>query len=180
MIAKIIVINLTKLKTYCMSMIGNLLRVSFAELEAYLKDSSLLEARLDAALDDDDPNLVDIDKSWDGINFLLTGSSIGDTEHPMEKILFSMQYIDENQDLGYGPGNYVTPAQVKELNEALSKITREELSKRYDPKKMMGLQLYPNGWEEADLDYLMENFKTVREVYAVAAKNDEAIITFLS
>ena len=107
-----------------MSMIGNLLRVSSGELEAYLKDSSLLEARLDAALDnDDDPNLVDIEKSWDGINFLLTGSGIGDTDHPMEKVLFSMQYIDEQQDLGYGPGNYVTAAQVKELHEALSKLT---------------------------------------------------------
>jgi len=164
-----------------MSMIGKLLRVSSNELEAYLKDSSLLEARLDAALDHDDPNLVDIDKSWDGINFLLTGSIVGDSDHPLEKILFSMQYIDENQDLGYGPGNYVTSKQVKELNEQISKISSQELGKRYDSKKMEELELYPNSWDETDMpSYLIENFKTVQEVYAMAAKNDQAIITFLS
>ncbi|CAF3303265.1 unnamed protein product [Rotaria sp. Silwood2] len=164
-----------------MSMIGNLLRVSFSEFEAYLKDSSLLEARLDGALDQEDPNLVDIDKSWDGINFLLTGSIVGDSDHPLEKVLFSMQYIDESQDLGYGPANYVTPDQVKEINEEISKISDEELSKRYDSKKMRELELYPNGWEEPDmLNYLIENFKTVRETYALASNNDQAIITFLS
>ena len=37
-----------------MSMIGNSLRVSSLELDAYLQDSSLLEARLDDAIDHDD------------------------------------------------------------------------------------------------------------------------------
>jgi len=162
-------------------MIGNLLRVSSGELDAYLKDSSLLETRLDEALDHDNPNLVDIGKSWDGINFLLTGTIVGDSGHPLEKVLFSTQCIDENQDLGYGPGTYVTAKQVKQLNEELSKITGEELNKRYDAKKMMALELYPNGWEEKHmLDYLIENFKTVQDVYAMAAKNGQAIITFLS
>jgi hypothetical protein len=164
-----------------MSMIGNLLRVSSNELEAYLKDSSLLEIRIDGALDNEDLNLVDIDKSWDGINFLLTGSIVGDSDHPLEKVLFSMQYIDENQDLGYGPGNYVTSEQVKELNKEISKISDDELAKRYDSKKMMKLELYPNAWEELDMpNYLIENFKTIREIYDIAAKNDQAIITFLS
>ncbi len=53
-----------------MSMIGNLLRVTKAELEEYLKDSSLLEKSIyDEETDDENPNLVDIDKSWDGIVF---------------------------------------------------------------------------------------------------------------
>lgn len=164
-----------------MSMIGNLLRVSSDELETYLKDSSLFDAKLDHMLDQDEPNLADIDKAWDGINFLLTGSIVGDSDHPLEKVLFSMQYIDESQDLGYGPANYVTSKQVKELNDEISKISAEDLVKRYDAKKMAELGLYPNAWDETDMvSYLIENFKIVQETYAIAANNEQAIITFLS
>src|SRR6186713_2486231 len=110
-----------------MSMIGYLLRVSFNEFEAYLNDSSLLESKIDTAMENEDPNLIDIDKSWDGINFLLTGDIVGGSDHPLGKVLFSLQYIDENQDLGYGPGNYVSPLQVKELNEEISKLSFDDI-----------------------------------------------------
>lgn len=165
-----------------MSMIGNLLRVTRTELEDYLKDSSLLENRIyDNESDEVDPKLVDLDKSWDGIHFLLTGETIESSNHPLTKVLFSGQVIDEDQDLGYGPGQYLTPEQVKELNEQISKISIEELSKKYDSKKMIELGVYPNIWENNDeIDYLTDYFKTIQEVYAEAAKNNEAIITFIN
>lgn len=165
-----------------MSMIGNLLRVTKTELQEYLKDSSLLENRIyNDETDGSDPNLVDIDKSWDGIIFLLTGQNFDNSDHPLTKVLFSGQIIDEEQDLGYGPGQYLTPEQVKEVNEQISKISIDELSKKYDAKKMTELEVYPNIWEnEGEVNYLTEYFKTIQEVYAEASKNDEAIITFIN
>jgi len=162
-------------------MIGNLLRVTKTELEEYLKDSSLLENRIYPEDDVEDPNLVDIDKSWDGIIFLLTGQNFDNSIHPLAKVFFSGQIVDEEQDLGYGPGQYLTPEQVKELNEEISKISIEELSKKYDAKKMTELKVYPNIWENEDeVNYLTEYFQTIQEVYAEASKNDEAIITFIN
>lgn len=162
-------------------MIGNLLRVTKTELEEYLKDSSLLENRIYPEDDVEDPNLVDIDKSWDGIIFLLTGQNFDNATHPLAKVLFSGQIIDEEQDLGYGPGQYLTPEQVKELNEEISKISIEELSKKYDAKRMTELEVYPNIWENEDeVNYLIEYFHKIQEVYAEASKNDEAIITFIN
>ena len=163
-------------------MIANLLRVTNTELEEYLKDSSLLENRIyDDESEDDDPNSVHIDKSWAGILFLLTGQNLETLNHPLEKVLFSGQLIDEEQDLGYGPGHYLTPEQVKEVNEQISQISTEELGKKYDPKKMNELEIYPNSWEDGDMaNYLTEYFKTIQNVYAEASKNDEAIITYLN
>jgi Domain of unknown function (DUF1877) len=163
-------------------MIGNLLRVTRTELEEYLKDSALLENRIyDDESDDEDPNLADIDKSWEGILFLLTGQNLETIDHPLARVLFSGQVIDEEQDLGYGPGQYLKPDEVKELNVEISKITAEELSEKYDAKKMMELEIYPGGWEEDGMvDYLTGYFKNVQEVFAEASKNDEAIITFLN
>ena len=165
-----------------MSMIGNLLRVTKTELEEYLKDSSLLESRIyNDESDDEDTSLVDIDKSWDGIIFLLTGENFANTNHPLAKVLFSGQVIDEEQDLGYGPGQYLTAEQVKELNEQISKISIDELGKKYDAKKMTELEVYPNIWGSAvEKFYLMDYFQTIQEVYAEASKNDEAIITFIN
>jgi hypothetical protein len=162
-------------------MIGNLLRVSKTELEDYLKDSSLLE---DKIYDDEtvNENLVDIDKSWDGIIFLLTGQSLATAEHNLVRVLFSGQLIDEEQDLGYGPAHYLTPEQVAELNNEISKITIADLKQKFNPKKMTEQEVYPTIWDEGDdaFDYIADGFSTLQNVFADATKNGDAIITFLN
>ena len=167
-----------------MSMIGNFLRTTETELEEYLKDSSLLESSIyNEETDDGNPNLTDIDKSWDGILFLLTGQNVANTEHPLAKILFSGQLIDEDQDLGYGPAHYLTPDQVKDLNSQISTITIAALKEKYDPERMEELEVYPVIWKREGDDafiYLSEYFKIVQQVYSDAAKNGEAIITFIN
>ncbi|MET0462792.1 MAG: YfbM family protein [Chitinophagaceae bacterium] len=163
-----------------MSMIFNILRVSEEELEAYLKDSSLLEQRLDAT-EEGNANLVDIDQSWEGILFLLTGQNLEQLDHPLGKALFSNQQIDQQQDLGYGPAQYLTPDQVKELNEKLSAISVEDFRKGFDGDKMSDIGVHPNIWsQDYALDYVSEYFESIQDVYALAAKNNEAIITFLN
>lgn len=162
-------------------MIGYLLRVSQAELDSYIKDSSLLEERIgDDNVDAD--KLIDIDKSWDGIVYLLTGGSIQTAEHPLLRVLFSGQLIDEEQDLGYGPAHYLTPDQVTELSKELDAITREDLEKKYNAEEMTALEVYPSIWEDdkETFTYLADNFESIKALYADAADNGEAVITFLS
>ncbi|WP_267405410.1 MULTISPECIES: YfbM family protein [unclassified Chryseobacterium] len=166
-----------------MSMIGNLLRVTKAELEGYLNDSSLLEARLYGENENPDyQNPDDIDKAWDGILFLLTGDGISEINHPLTKVLFSGQLIDENQDLGYGPAHYLTPEQVVDLSKQIAEITVNDLKLKFDPEKMTELGIYPEIWAEGDdaFEYLADNFLVVQKMYAEAAKNGEGMITYLN
>lgn len=166
-----------------MSMIGNFLRVTNDELEEYLNDSTKLDDRLDQELEMEETSIVDIDKSWEGILFLLTGQNSENLDHPLSKILFSGQFIDENQDLGYGPGHYLRSDQVTKLYSEIAILSTEDLKSRYDPAKMDALKIYPTGWmENGDdlLDYLLEYFEKVKEVYSTASANNEAIITFLN
>ena len=164
-----------------MSMIGNLLRVTEAELQAYRADSAQLENRIyqDTGTD---PALVDIDKTWDGIVFLLTGQPLSQTAHPLVRVLFSGQLVDEEQDLGYGPAHYLTPAEVAELQPLLAAIGVAELKQRFDPARMSELGTYPNIWDEGDdaFDYVADGFATVQELYAEAARRGEGMITFIS
>jgi hypothetical protein len=164
-----------------MSMIANLLRVTGSELDAYLNDSSLLESRLsEIESNADEQKLVDIDKSWEGIIFLLTGQRFA-TDHPLVRVLFSGQLIDEEQDLGYGPAHYLTSEEVVSINEEISALTGDWLKEGFDAERMMQLEVYPAIWKDDDaFEYLADGFSTLRQTYAEAAKNGEAVITFLS
>jgi hypothetical protein len=89
--------------------------------------------------------------------------------------------IDEEQDLGYGPGQYLRPNQVKKLSEEISKISVEELRKRYDAKKMTELDVYPTSWEDDEnVNYLTVNFALIQKADAEAAKKGEAILTVIN
>lgn len=162
-------------------MIGNLLRVTKSELEDYLKDSSLLEEKI---YDDEteNENLIDIDKSWDGIIYLLTGQSSATAEHNLVRVLFSGQLIDEEQDLGCGPAHYLTPEQVAELNNEISTITIADLKQKFNPEKMTEQRVYPTIWDKRydAFDYVANGFSTLQSVFASATKNGEAIITFIN
>ncbi len=163
-----------------MSMIFNILRVAEIELESYLQNSALLEERLDK-MEEGDTSLVDIDQSWEGILFLLTGQNLEQLDHPLGKALFSNQVLDQQQDLGYGPAQYLTPDQVKELNQKLTAISTEDFRKGFDSEKMSEIGVHPNIWtHESALDYLSEYFESIQEAFALASKNDEAVITFLN
>lgn len=161
-----------------MSMLLYLIRVDERTLHSCLEDSSHLEAMLDREELHD--RMIDVDKDWDGILFLLTGSSIaGCTNHPMSRIFFSGQAVDERQDFGYGPAHYLHPQQVAELHTTLATIEARSLQARFSPALMTEEEVYP-GWDSDDeADGLIEAFAEVQGFYADAARRGEAIISLL-
>lgn len=162
-----------------MGMTCSLLRVSAKELEAYVKDSKLLSDRINKHTDD--ACLYDIDKAWDGIIYLLTGKTSSDTASPLVRIIFSRQLVDKNQNLGSGPAHYLMPEEVVGLHNQISPIHPDDLRPKFHPALMKEEGVYPNAWDHEDaLDYLIEYFETIQEVFALAAKRNEAIITFIT
>lgn len=155
-----------------------LIRVDESTLHSCLEDSSHLEAMLDREELHD--RMIDIDKAWDGILFLLTGSSLaGCPDHPMSRIFFSGQAIDEQQDFGYGPAHYLRPQQVAALERMLAVIEPAALQARFSPALMTEEEVYP-GWDsDDDAAELIEVFTRVQGFYADAAREGEAIISLL-
>jgi Domain of unknown function (DUF1877) len=167
-----------------MGMIGNYLRVSEEELKEFLNDSSKLDERVFNESDEADPNLIDIDKAWDGIFYLLTGKTLdtySEATLPLLWISFPPNEIDPDLDMGYGPACYTTPEQTKELSAVLNTITIEEFKSRYNGKLMMELDIYPQVWEnEEGLDYLVEYFTELKTFYKTAVENNQAVIVFIN
>jgi hypothetical protein len=162
-----------------MSMTCNFLRVSNSDLDKYLKDSSILE---EVIYDDKSEyiNRIEIDSSWDGIIFLLTGDSFEENKHPLAKVILGGKKIDKDLDFGYDPARYLTSEQVKNLYDKIHTISIEELTAKYDADKMIELEVYPEMWNEVyAINYLIDNFKKVQNFYKDASQNDEAIIMFI-
>jgi hypothetical protein len=163
-----------------MGMLMNLLRVTPTELAAYQQDSDALETRIYAAAAD--PALTDLDKTWDGIIYLLTGAPVTQATHPLVSVLFSGQLLDVAQDLGYGPAHYLTPTQVAGLHPQLAAIDPAELRARFDPANMQAQGVYPDIWAEGEdaLTYVLDGYETLRQEYATAAQRGEGLLTWLS
>ncbi len=165
-------------------MIGNLYRVSEKDLEEILKDSSILESKVYADEGENLEDLLDLDKSWEAIFYLLTGCSIAeieDAQAPLSWSLFSGQIVDEEQDMGYGPAHYLRVDQVKQLDAELDKISIDELKGKYNGQEMNEAGIYPEVWDrEESLDYVTDYFEQLKEFYKIASEENKAVITFLN
>ncbi|MBC7921921.1 MAG: DUF1877 family protein, partial [Ferruginibacter sp.] len=120
-----------------MGIVANFLRVTQHELDEILNNSSILEDRIEWP---DDPALLNIDKAWAGILYLLTGYNWEEAEKtplPLVRAILGERVVDEEQEMGYGPARYVAVAQVKEIDQELSAVSGEILSGRFDGRKMM-------------------------------------------
>jgi hypothetical protein len=164
-----------------MGMILNFHRVSSDDLSAFLDDSSLLDDYIAAVYDDEseypNPALLDIDKAWDGISFVLR--QIDPTEALAQTIL-SGTLVDEEQDFGCGPAHYLTSDEVAHFNGILSKISKADIVAHFNATKMMDDDIYPKIWEDEDaLDYICDNFEAMQIFYAQAADSKQAIIATL-
>ncbi len=168
-----------------MSMIGSLVRVSRDQLNSFLKDSSLLEEYIDSEEVYESDRFLDIDKSWEAIFYLLTGQTIDTADQatpPLGIFFFTGQFIDEHQDLGYGPAQYLNPEQVKSVDKAISRISEADFISKYNADEMNKKKVYHSSWQEGedDKEYLTTHFRELKDFYAKAAGEQNAVITYVS
>jgi len=120
---------------------------------------------------------MDIDKAWHGIHFLLTGESKGG-KPPLAHAIMGGREIGRN--VGYGPVKYLEPKQVKEIYEALSKISTEEMQKRYDLEAMRKAQIYTISDDDKDPGYFIDYYKKLVEFYGDAAGKGYAVFIYMT
>ena len=169
-----------------MGMIMNLFRVSKQEFDNFVAKPSLFEEWAETFYENDE-RLLDIDKAWSGILYLLTGKAFAsgspeDEVDSLNRIFFSAQFFDEDMDVGYGPAHYLTPEQVAGIHRKIASLTEADLKARYDPEAMNEEEeLYPSlDWNEEDFEYLYFHFQALQSFFATAASKGEAIVTYLN
>ena len=126
--------------------------------------------------------VLSLEKAWHGVHYLLAGAAEPGAELRSQAVLGGTELGDDPEGFsGYGPARYFRAAQVRELSEELGRPEVEaEAAARFDPAKMEQLKIYP-GWNAGDQDkqWLMDDFRRLRDFYASAAANGRAIVTCL-
>jgi hypothetical protein len=161
-----------------MSMIGNFLQVTPAQLDALVDDSSAIEALIYPG-GEEARNSIDIDKAWHGIHFLLTGDAWGG-DAPLCNVVLGGTEVGE--DAGYGPARYISVDDVRAVADALRDLPREKLAKRFDAAAMSKDSIYPSIWDEGEdaLDYLLTFYESLRAYYFDAASKGNAMLKYLN
>ena len=165
-----------------MSMIGMYRRVTPTEL-AYLQAAPDRIQEFLYPADDSEPpadRVLDIDKTWHAIHFLLTGTE-GEGDPPFCNAVLGGAPLGE-VDVGYGPARFLLPTEVAEVSTLISSIPESELRHRLDLPVMKELGIYPNVWEDADeeWEYVLPNYRALVLFFGEAAKAGEAMLLYLT
>ena len=143
---------------------------------------SLLVAKSDRKLmplieqieeDWEEPFVVETDTAWDAIHRCLTDGSLlyESGEYPLNHCICGGRQLHRGRDYTV---SFVSDQQVNDVAEALDKVTKVWMRRRYDrldPKEYNEVEI-----GEEDFRYVWENFLDVRRFYRKAAKAGRAVI----
>ncbi len=122
---------------------------------------------------------IDLDKSWDGIHFCLTGADY-DKETPLGFIRTGGRQVG-NIDIGHGPARAFHSKDIKSLWDLIDSIDLRQLEENYDPDKMQQLGIYPEIWSEdheAGFQYISEHYAQLKELLHQCTKDELGLVVF--
>lgn len=163
------------------------LRVSEHRLRQYqinekLGEENLLKSDLDEPNDHlPEESRTDVDKAWEGIIYLLTGKPLSEAfSNPLTVHICGKHSLDVPLEYAMVSPRFLTAADVKESLGILNLLTDDVLRSRFNAEEMNALDIYPGYWEEIEADYVLNQFHHLKEFYAKAAEQDQAVIMYLS
>ena len=117
---------------------------------------------------DDDELLLDIDKMWDVLHFVLTGVS---TDHriddnPLSQAVLGVTSIENLSEYMA----YTEHSQIADIVAALEQFDMEQALESFDMKACKEAELYPNIWdydeeEEEIKDEILHDFQQMKVFY---------------
>ncbi len=163
-----------------MSMNGEYLRVTPAELDRALKDPEwawdLAEETQDAQAEGDparapaEARHFTTHQTWHLLSFLLQRSAFPvDVVHGEEPLA--------SDDWGYGPPQYLTPERVQLAADTLHRTTYDQLIQGVDPSELAKAEVYPQIWDSpASLEWASDLFTPLTAFFCGAASAGHAML----
>ncbi|HKV38607.1 MAG TPA: YfbM family protein [Blastocatellia bacterium] len=121
---------------------------------------------------------LEIDKEWQSIHYLLTGKVEWDTTTvppPLGNVV--MGGTNTPYDATYDYFRYLTPAEVKDVANALSGIPPEELRARNaNATEATYKNVPPAEWDDEYWEFILGLYGQIRTFFAAAASAGEVVI----
>lgn len=117
---------------------------------------------------------LDLDKVWDRLHFLLTGT-FDDGQEPACFLVAGGEEIG-NEDVG--TARIFRPDQVSQVATFLTGLSDDELARRYDPTRMTAVGIYSKRRHPGDKEFetLLEAFKDLRDFVTETSARGESLI----
>jgi hypothetical protein len=160
-----------------MSMIGNLVAISDAELEAVRAHAPAIVKLLYPGEGRSPERHFDLHKVWDIIHFLLTH---GPARSPALDFIRDDRAIEDASLGGFGFNpTALTSSETRTFAEALASITTEALFEAWDLPAMLEAEVYMIGEESVrddEQEWIGPYFDDMKEFVAAAAKDGLALV----
>lgn len=113
---------------------------------------------------------LELDKSWHGLNFLLTGETWG-FETPLGPAVVGGERTEFD-------ANYVSSTEVARIAALLEALSDEEIARRLDTLDPDAHDLYQCGdWRDAEIrSHYLGLFRELRQFYADAARRGASVV----
>ncbi|MFY1687335.1 DUF1877 family protein [Plantactinospora sp. WMMB782] len=173
-----------------MSINGNWLRVTPAELTGAKDDLNWALNLARSARTDQRWRLSGTDKAWDGLNFLLKrrGFSVP-IVYGAESFVDGPEGDPDDEDnrdgpgevWGYDPPRYLTPEQVATAAAELVNLTEDDLIQGVDPAELTRARIYPSPWTHPNhLVWVVSYLPYTQEFFNAAAEDGNAVICWFA
>jgi hypothetical protein len=134
-------------------------------------------------LADGEGEVLDLDKSWHGIHYLLTGTA-WEGDPPLNFVVTGGREVGDDE-VGQGPARTYTAAETREIATALAALSDEKVRARFAPGEMMRLEIYPEIWDRAPaeddtLGYLMEYLGQLRSTLAGVVERGHGLLVTIT
>lgn len=124
---------------------------------------------------------IDIDKSWDGLHFLLTGKSavVPMKENLLSESIVGSHLFSEDEDNDFVA--YTCFEELEAIISAFKNVNKRTLYKRFSPDLFTKSRIYPDIWNtknKAELfEFLYETgYKKLLKFYRSALKHKKCVI----
>ena len=163
------------------SILGWLLRLTPITIEEVDPDARPPEG---ATLAEPDSHL-DLDKAWQPLHFLLTGTAWEGEEPGCYLVRGGEELTDADDDYGYSSIRALTPEQIRRFDEYLGTLSHDALRQRFDRDRMVALEIYSKPRAGAahardEMPSLLQSFDALRSFATITAQRNDGAIAYLT
>lgn len=165
-----------------MSMIGEYLRVTPAELSRAIEDPNWAWEHADQIRDAQDESRQPVSegrhfstyKTWDMLGFLLRRR-----DFPVDVVHGEESFADD-EDWGYGPPHFLTVERVRLAARELAVTSYDDLIRDVSHAELTAAKVYPEGWESrGSLEWARDYYGRLAKFLRAAADAGDAVLVWL-
>lgn len=160
-----------RLRPYELAELRGLLDAPGDEAIEYVEELSTVDA---PDTPDSERRAIDLDKSWDGLRYLLALAG----PPPVDMVSGGVPVTD--QTWGYDAPRLLTPDEVASSARFLASTPFERLAANYDPAALDAADVYPGGWQDIDTGYLAGWYRSLVDYFVGAAAMGDSVLVRLA